>query len=250
MKDILIAENLGIKFYLNSHKRHTVKNTVSKLLSPGRIKKNAFWALKNISFKLEEGKILGVIGKNGAGKSTLLRTLGGIYKPDEGYLEAKGTISTLLSLGTGFQGELSGAENIYLSGVVMGFTEQEVSKQFDNIVKFSELGEFIDQPVKTYSSGMYARLGFSIAMHLKRDIMLIDEVLGVGDESFKVKSHAKIKELLEENRTFVIVSHSLPAILQFSHKVLLLEQGKMVAFGKPQEMVDKYLGEKNKPIAD
>lgn len=242
MNYIIKAQNLGIKFRLQTAHKSTLKGFIHRVLTGKHRESQNFWALRNISFELKEGQILGIIGNNGAGKSTLMRVLGGIYTPDEGILEVKGRVSTLLSLTAGFQGDLSGIENIYLNGVLMGFKESDIDKVVDDIIEFSELGKFAYQPVKTYSSGMYARLGFSIAAHLREDIVLMDEILGVGDASFRKKSQEKIKQMLGEHATFVIVSHSMSALREYADKVLWLDRGEMKAFGEPNAVINEYLG--------
>jgi ABC-type polysaccharide/polyol phosphate transport system ATPase subunit len=239
--EIIKAENIGIKFKMHYDRRRTIRETVGRVFANKRRRVQEFWALRGISFNVESGKTFGIIGKNGSGKSTLLRVIGGIFVPDEGALEVCGTVSTLLSITAGFQPELSGLENIYLNGVLMGFREQEIDSVLDNIIEFSELGQFIESPIKTYSSGMYARLGFSIAIHLKRDIMLIDEVLGVGDTKFRLKCEKRIGNLMEEGRTIVLVSHSMEAIKKFSNKVIWLEKGTKRAEGAPEEVIEQYL---------
>lgn len=239
MSTIIKAENIGISFPMNQSKgslKSSLKNIFKKK------KKGTFWALRNVSFEVENGEILGVVGANGSGKSTLLKVIGGIYAPDEGKITVNGTPSALLSLGTGFRPEATGMENIYLNGLMLGFTKKEVEDQIPNIIDFSELGEFINRPVKNYSSGMRARLGFSIAAFLNQEIMLVDEVLGVGDQSFKNKSRAKMKELIEDkSKTVIIVSHNLESILEYTTKVLWINKSKFMMLGDPQKVIDAYL---------
>lgn len=200
-----------------------------------------FEALKGISFEVEKGEILGIIGKNGSGKSTLLRTLAGIFSPDEGTVDMHGYGVSLLSIGVGFQKELSGRENIYLSGMLLGFSEEEIKKKADEIIEFSELGDFIDMPVGTYSSGMHSKLAFSITAILETDIMLVDEVLSVGDERFKKKSYQKMRNLISnKDRTVVIVSHSLNALAELCTSVLWLHEGNIKMIGEPLEVIEKY----------
>ncbi len=201
-------KNISINFRLSRFKSNTLKGKIVSVFNKSNDtrQKQYFWALKDVSFDIKQGDILGVVGTNGSGKSTLLRTIGGIYTPDEGSIKVNGTVSTLLSLGTGFKQELSGRENITLNGVIMGFSKEEISNNTQAIIDFSDLGDFIDEPVKNYSSGMVARLGFSIAVHLKRDIMLIDEILGVGDFKFRKKSQDKMLELMKEGRTLSLLA--------------------------------------------
>jgi ABC-type polysaccharide/polyol phosphate transport system ATPase subunit len=242
MMKIIQAENLGLKFKYHREKRGTLKGTLARLISSQKRLPTEFWALRGLSFSVNKGETLGVIGRNGAGKSTLLRLIGGIYAPNEGLLEVTGSVSTLLSVTAGFQKELTGVENIYLTGVLMGFNEKEIDAVVEEVIEFSELGEFIEAPVKTYSSGMYARLGFSIAIKLKKDIMLIDEVLGVGDSKFREKCEKKIEETIKDDVTIVLVSHSMTAIEKFCDKVIWLEKPAIKEMGAPQYVVERYLG--------
>ena len=200
-----------------------------------------FEAIKGISFEVPKGEILGIIGKNGSGKSTLLRTLAGIFSADEGIVDMHGYNVSLLSIGVGFQKELSGRENIYLSGMLLGFKEEEIKKKADEIIEFSELGDFIDMPVNTYSSGMHSKLAFSITAILETDIMLVDEVLSVGDEKFKKKSYAKMQSLISnKDRTVVIVSPSLGSLEKLCTSVLWLHEGEIKMIGKPKDVIAKY----------
>jgi ABC-type polysaccharide/polyol phosphate transport system ATPase subunit len=202
------AENLGISFKTNRRGKANLQDVVAGMFGNKQDKAGTFWALRGISFKLERGEILGIVGRNGSGKSTLLRAIGGIYSPDEGRIEVHGKVSTLFSTTVGFQPELSGIENIYLNGILLGLSSKEVDELLDSIVDFAELGNFINMPVRTYSSGMYARLGFSIAVNVKGDILLIDEILGAGDAKFNQKARQKMEELLREGRTIVLASHN------------------------------------------
>lgn len=200
-----------------------------------------FEALHGISFQVAQGEIVGLIGRNGSGKSTLLRVLAGIFEADRGSVDLHGHTVSLLALGVGFQKQLSGRENIYLSGLLMGFSKQRIDAQIDEIIEFSELGRFIDKPVQTYSSGMQSKLGFAITAILKTDIILVDEVLSVGDSHFKKKSFNKMKELIaEKNRTVIIVSHNTSTIQDICEKVIWLHDGDIKMIGKTEEVVDLY----------
>ncbi len=200
-----------------------------------------FKALKGVSFEIEEGKILGIIGKNGSGKSTMLRAIAGIFSPDKGKIDLHGNSVSLLSIGVGFNKKLTGKENIYLSGMLLGFSEEEVKKKEKEIVDFADIGDFINRPVKTYSSGMYSKLAFAITAILETDIMLIDEVLSVGDVKFKEKSYNKMKELIsDEHRTVIIVSHSLRTIRELCNEVLWLHDGQIKMIGKPGDVIPAY----------
>jgi ABC-type polysaccharide/polyol phosphate transport system ATPase subunit len=244
---IIRATGLGVKFRRYQSRRRRLR---ALLLSPrkGDLQAREFWALRNVSFEVEEGEIFGIIGANGAGKSTLLRTIAGVYVPDEGVMDVKGRVSPLLSLGAGFRPDLSGRENIYLNGVLLGLREKEIDARLDEIVSFAELEEFIDQPVRTYSSGMIARLGFSIAMSVQPDILLLDEVLGVGDERFRQKSKGRMREFMEHAKAIVVVTHSMGFVRDFCTRVLWLERGKIRLIGDTENVVASYLEEgKSKP---
>lgn len=208
------------------------------------LKKNKikeFQALCDVSFNVEKGNILGVIGKNGSGKSTLLNAIAGIFSPDSGTIDLKGNSVSLLSIGVGFQKELSGRENILLSGMLLGFSEKQVQERMEDIISFSEINEFIDAPVRTYSSGMYSKLAFSITAILETDIMLIDEVLSVGDSKFKRKSYKKMKELItDENRTVIIVSHAIETLGDLCSEILWLHNGQIEMLGQTKEVLEAY----------
>lgn len=211
------------------------------LLSRKRQKAEVFQAVKNVSFSVREGEILGLVGKNGSGKSTILNTVAGIFAPNSGTIDLHGHSVSLLSIGVGFQRELSGRENIILSGMLLGFSEKQVRERMEEIIEFSELGEFIEAPVRTYSSGMYSKLAFSITAILETDIMLIDEVLSVGDAKFKKKSYNKMKELIEdENRTVIIVSHSAETIRKLCDRVLWIDAGEVRMFGETDVVMGEY----------
>ena len=200
-----------------------------------------FHALKGVSFEIEEGKILGIIGKNGSGKSTMLRAIAGIFSPDKGTIDLHGNSISLLSIGVGFNKKLTGKENIYLSGMLLGFSEEQIKEKEKEIIDFADIGDFINKPVKTYSSGMYSKLAFAITAILETDIMLIDEVLSVGDVKFKEKSYNKMKELIsDEHRTVIIVSHSLGTIDELCNEVLWLHDGKIKMIGSPSKVLPAY----------
>ena len=230
VKDLVIRyRRLSIKKQFLSFKKN--KNGGSKV----------FEAIHGISFELEKGEILGIIGKNGSGKSTLLKTLAGIFSPDEGSVDVHGHDISLLSIGVGFQKEMSGRENIFLSGMLLGFSQDMIEQKTQEIIEFSELGDFIDQPVKTYSSGMYSKLAFSITAVLETDIILIDEVLSVGDERFKKKSYGKVKSLISnKDRTVVMVSHSLSSLQDLCTKILWIHEGNIKKIGDPETVIAEY----------
>ena len=211
------------------------------LLRGKKNKAEVFEAVKNVSFNVKKGEILGLIGKNGSGKSTMLRAIAGIFTPNSGSIDLHGNSVSLLAIGVGFQTELTGRENIMLSGMLLGFTEEQIKAKSQEIIEFSELGKFIDQPVRTYSSGMHSKRAFSITAILNTDIMLIDEVLSVGDARFKKKSYKKMKELItDENRTVVIVSHETKTIRELCHKVLWINDGEMIRYGYTEEVLTAY----------
>lgn len=230
------VENLCINY--RGLKSYSIKKN---LLRGKRNKSEVFEAVKNVSFKVKEGEILGLIGKNGSGKSTMLRAIAGIFSPNSGKVDLHGHSISLLSIGVGFQKELSGRENILLSGMLLGFSEKQVKERMDEVIRFSELEDFIDAPVRTYSSGMYSKLAFSITAILETDIILIDEVLSVGDARFKAKSYAKMKELISgKDRTVIIVSHDNKTIAELCDKVLWINDGSLVQYGDTNEVLEAY----------
>lgn len=235
-KNIAVTvKNLHI--YYRGLKKTSIRSSWTRL----KKKIEIFEALKGVSFELEEGKILGIIGKNGSGKSTMLRAIAGIFSPDKGSIDLHGHSISLLSIGVGFNKKLTGRENIYLSGMLLGFSEEEIAKKEKEIIDFADIGNFINKPVKTYSSGMYSKLAFAITAILETDIMLIDEVLSVGDINFKEKSYNKMKELIsDDKRTVIIVSHSLGTIKELCDEVLWLNDGKIIEIGKPDDVIPKY----------
>ena len=219
-------------------KSFSVKKSFFKLK---KTKPEIYEAVRGVSFKVKKGDILGIVGKNGSGKSTLLRALAGVFSPDSGEIDLHGYTISLLAIGVGFQKALSGRENIYLSGMLLGFSEDQIREKIDEIISFAGLGKFIDMPVQTYSSGMYSKLAFSITAILETDIMLIDEVLSVGDAKFKKKSYKKMKELImDENRTVIIVSHNSDTIRNLCTSVLWLHEGEVRMMGNTDEVMDAY----------
>ena len=230
------VENLSICY--KGLKSYSIKKN---FLLGKRTKPELFEAVKNVSFKLEKGEILGLIGKNGSGKSTMLKAIAGIFTADAGTVNLHGNSVSLLAIGVGFQKELSGRENILLSGMLLGFSEEEIKSRTDEIIAFSELGEFIDKPVRTYSSGMYSKLSFAVTAILETDIILIDEVLSVGDARFRKKSFAKMKELIsQKDRTVVIVSHDRKTIVDLCDKLLWINDGELMQFGDPRKVLQAY----------
>ncbi len=200
-----------------------------------------FWALKDVSFEIKQGDKVGIIGRNGAGKSTLLKVLSRITEPTTGSIQIKGRVASLLEVGTGFHPELTGRENIFLNGAILGMSKVEIQRKFDEIVAFAEIEKFLDTPVKRYSSGMYVRLAFAVAAHLEPEILIVDEVLAVGDVQFQKKCLGKMEDVGREGRTILFVSHNMGTVQQLCNKSILLEQGKVKDVGSVNEMIDKYL---------
>jgi lipopolysaccharide transport system ATP-binding protein len=202
-----------------------------------------FWALRDVSFEVRQGEVLGIIGRNGAGKSTLLKILSRITEPTRGRITIRGRVSSLLEVGTGFHPELTGRENIYLNGAILGMTQREIRKKFDEIVAFAEVEQFLDTPVKRYSSGMYVRLAFAVAAHLEPEILVVDEVLSVGDAAFQRKCMGKMSDVNQQGRTILLVSHNMPAVLNICSKGLLLSAGRVCVLGAASDCVQQYMKE-------
>ena len=238
-KDIIKVENVGMKFNLSKEKIDSLKDYIIKSIK-GQVSYNEFWALKDINFTLQKGDRLGILGLNGAGKSTLLKVIAGVYKPSTGSVERNGVLAPLLELGAGFDPQYTGAENIYLYGAVLGYSKKFIDEKFDEIVEFSELGEFIDVPIKNYSSGMRARLGFSIVSLVSPDILILDEVLAVGDAKFRKKSEAKVMSMFDKGTTVLFVSHSLEQVKRLCNKAMILEHGELKAIGDIGEISKIY----------
>ncbi len=218
------------------------KNTFFQMYNEDSITDTHLWALKNVSFEIKEGEVYGFIGRNGAGKSTLLKILSRIIKPTKGTIQGRGKISSLLEVGTGFHADLSGRENIYISGYMLGMKKHEINSKFDEIIEFSGIEKFIDTPVKRYSSGMYVRLAFAVAAHLEPDILIVDEVLAVGDVEFQKKCLGKMKDVSrEKGRTIIFVSHNMQAISTLCEKSIWLQKGSVIANGDTQSVVNSYL---------
>jgi lipopolysaccharide transport system ATP-binding protein len=208
------------------------------------------WALKDVSFEVKQGEVLGIIGRNGAGKSTLLKIITGVTAPTSGQIRAKGRVASLLEVGTGFHPELTGRENIYLNGAILGMKKAEIAHKFDEIVAFSEVEQFIDTPVKRYSSGMYVRLAFAVAAHLEPEILLVDEVLAVGDASFQKKCLGKMEDISQHGRTVLFVSHNIPAVTRICGRSIMLEEGKVALDGPVQEVTGVYLQSASRSLAE
>lgn len=236
------AKNISLTY--KHIRQSTLKESVLSILSPGRKKGKvkSHTALNNVSFNIERGTTVGILGKNGSGKTTLLRTIARIYSPDSGELKVNAQTVSLLALGVGFDSSMTGLRNIYLNAMLRGATKKQIDEKLDEIIEFSELGDFINAPIKTYSSGMRSRLAFSIAVIFDPEILLIDEALSVGDEAFKVKSFAKMREIIEDKRhTIVMVSHNLSQIKELCDTLIWMDSGKIMEIGNPTEVVNNYL---------
>ena len=230
------ARNLGVRYNLRLTRKTTVRQTFSQALKR-RDGPTHFWALHDVDFQVDHGESLAVIGPNGAGKSTLLQVLAGIIEPSEGLVTMRGNVSSLLTLGAGFDPDLTGIDNILLAGAFMGIDDREMRRRLPDIVEFADIGPFIDAALKTYSSGMRARLGFSIATAVDPDVLLVDEVLATGDQSFREKSRKRIEELISAAKGIVLVTHDMHWVTIFCNRAMLLEQGRVVADGDPAEVV-------------
>ncbi len=233
------VDDLGIRYNLRLTRRTTLKSSIAGLRG-GTGGPTHFWALRHLSFRLEHGESLAVIGPNGAGKSTLLLALAGILEPSEGEIRTNGRVSTLLTLGAGFEQELTGRDNIDLVGAFLGMGHREMARLAPEIIEFADIGAFIDAPVKTYSTGMRARLGFSIATAITPDILLLDEVLGTGDQTFRARSQARVRELVEKAKAIVLVTHDLTYVTEFCNRAILLERGQIILEGEPEPIVEEY----------
>jgi len=234
----IALDGLGKKFRLTHDRNWTLKAT---MLAGHRTRYEEFWALRDVSFDIPHGSTFGIIGGNGSGKSTLLKVLAGILRADEGTASANGRLSALLELGAGFHPELTGRENIYLNGAILGFTARDIRQRFDDIVGFAELDKFIDEPVRNYSSGMYVRLGFSVAIHVEPEILLVDEVLAVGDHTFQRRCLERFDRLRDEGRTIVVVSHDLDMIGWLCERTAWINRGSLAALGPSGEVIEAFV---------
>ena len=236
--DVAVSlDGLGKKFRLTHDRNWTLKAT---MLAGHRTRYEEFWALRDLSLEVEHGQTFGIIGGNGSGKSTLLKVLAGILRPDEGAATVDGRLSALLELGAGFHPELTGRENVYLNGAILGFTAREIRRRFDDIVGFAELDRFIDEPVRNYSSGMYVRLGFSVAIHVEPEVLLVDEVLAVGDLTFQKRCLDRFAQLKAEGRTIIVVSHDLDMVGWLCDRTAWIQQGVLQAVGPSSKVIDRF----------
>ncbi|MBQ9197659.1 MAG: ABC transporter ATP-binding protein [Clostridia bacterium] len=239
MAPIINVDQVSMRFHMNTTKTTNLKEWVVGFLK-GRLRYSDFYALQDISFSVDAGEVLGIIGQNGSGKSTLLKIISGVYKASSGSVSVTGRIAPMLELGSGFDYELSGRENVFLNGAILGYGEKFLRSKYDEIVEYSELQDFIMQPLKTYSSGMVTRLAFSIATQVAPEILIVDEILSVGDERFQRKSGARMRELMTGGTTVLMVSHSIDQIREMCTRALWLDHGKLMDIGDTQKVCDAY----------
>ena len=241
MSDSAVSvRDLGKRFRLYHERNQSIKSAIMRRKVSSY---EDFWALRDITFDVPQGSNFALIGSNGSGKSTLLKCLAKILWPDEGEITSRGRVASLLEVGSGFHPELSGRENIYLNGSILGMNRKEVARKFDDIVDFSEIGKFIDQPVKSYSSGMYVRLGFSVAIHVQPDVLVVDEILSVGDAAFQEKSKAKFTELHDEGKTVILVSHALGTVLEMCDQAAWIEKGTLRTVDTAESVANQYIAD-------
>ena len=238
-KPAVVVDNVSMKFNLSKEKVDNLKDYLIKFIKK-EIKYNEFWALQNVNFEVQKGDRVGILGLNGAGKSTLLKVIAGVFKPTEGKVIKNGRLVPLLELGAGFDPQYTGRENIYLYGAMLGYSKEFIDEKYDEIVKFSELKDFIDVPIKNYSSGMKSRLGFSIATVVSPKILILDEVLSVGDAKFRKKSEKKVLSMFDSGVTVLFVSHSLAQVKRICNKAMILEKGKLIAYGDIDTISKQY----------
>ena len=247
MNDIVLEFKNVYKRFSRGEKNDSLRDLIpyltKKLLFRGegyKLKEKEFWAVKNVSFEIKRGEAVGIIGPNGAGKSTILKLLSGILRPNSGEIAVNGRLSALIEVGAGFHPDLTGRENIYLNGAILGMKRSEIQNKMDQIVEFSELSDFIDTPVKRYSSGMYARLGFSVAAHVDPEILLVDEVLSVGDFTFQHKCLEKMQDIVKKGTTVIFISHNIPSVIKLCQKTILLNKGEINQYGDSREVCRQY----------
>ena len=239
MEPMIEVKNVSMRFRMANDNIHSIKEYVVQMLK-GKIKYNEFEAMKDVSFDVMPGEVVGLIGHNGAGKSTTLKVISGILKPSAGSVNVRGNIAPMLELGSGFDYDMTGRENIFLNGAILGYSEAFLKSKYDEIVEFSEIGQFIDVPLRNYSSGMIARLAFSIATVVVPEVLIVDEVLSVGDANFQQKSYNRMMELMHGGTTVLFVSHSLPQIRGMCNRVVWLDHGQVKMFGDTQTVCDAY----------
>jgi ABC-2 type transport system ATP-binding protein len=236
---VILLEGASVRYRLPRERIVSIKDYTIRRIK-GQIAFDDFWALKDVSFEVRKGETLGIIGPNGAGKSTLLKLVAQVLRPTTGRVRVRGRIAPLLQLGAGFDPELTGRENVFLNGTILGFREVDVAQRFDRIVDFAGIRDFIDLPLRTYSTGMVARLGFAIATDVQPDVLIVDEILSVGDEEFQRKSGARLRELRRHGDAILLVSHGLEFVRRLCHRVAWLDHGRLRAIGPPDEIVEQY----------
>jgi len=242
MKEKVVeVKDVSLKFKIDKNRANSLKEFFVRFLKRDLKPEGEFWALKNISFDVEKGDVIGIVGRNGAGKSTILKVISGIMKPTTGQVVVNGTIVPMLELGSGFDFEMTGRENIYLNGAILGYSKKFIEEKYQGILSFSELGDFIEAPLRTYSSGMIMRLAFSIACVVNPEILIVDEILAVGDANFQAKSRGRMLEMMSGGTTVFFVSHDINQIREMCNKVLWLEHGEMKNFGETEIIVNQYI---------
>ncbi len=239
MNSAVVVNNIYVSYRMVNSV--SIKQSLTYRRGKSKPRVEEFQALKDVSFEVERGQTVGIIGSNGAGKSTLLKTLAGVFQPDQGSIHLYSESISLLAIGTGFENDLSGVENIYLNGILLGMNRKELDGKLQEIIDFADIGDFVYKPVRTYSSGMRVRLAFSIASNIQPDILLIDEVLGVGDEIFREKSTARIKDMITSDRTVILISHNMTTIKEMCNRVLWLEKGEVQDYGEPEKIINDYI---------
>jgi ABC-2 type transport system ATP-binding protein len=239
LREVIHLENVGVRYRAPDERIPSIKEYTIRWLQ-GRLKHREFWALQDVSLNIFQGEALGLIGHNGAGKSTLLKLIARVLRPTSGRVIVRGNVAPLLEFGAGFHPELTGRENVFLNGALLGYTRKEMEEKFNRIVDFAELWEFIDAPMRTYSSGMWARLGFAVATDITPDILIIDEVLSVGDEAFQRKSAARMQEFLSQGATILVVSHNMTLIEAMCRRVAWLHHGHLMQVGEPEPVIQAY----------
>ena len=237
---VIEVENLSIKYNKSTERVDNIKEYLIRKLK-GQMRFEEFWALNDVSFSVEKGETVGIIGLNGSGKSTLLKVIAGVLRPAKGQVRVRGTVAPLIELGAGFDPDLSARENIFLNGAVLGYSRKQMQNLFEEIVDFSELRDFLDVPVKNYSSGMQARLGFSIATAIIPDVLIVDEVLGVGDHKFQKKCHKRMQEIIASGATVLFVSHSIEQVNEICNRAIWIDSGKIVMDGNVDEVCTSYM---------
>ncbi len=234
------VEDIHIRFNMSKEKVNGIKEYLLKFIKRELLYEE-FWALRGVSLEIGQGEVFGIVGLNGAGKSTLLKVVAGVLEPTKGKVEIKGNIAPLIELGAGFDMELTARENVYLNGAILGYSKAFLNEKFDEIIEFAEIREFLDVPLKNYSSGMVARIAFAIATIVEPEILIVDEILGVGDFKFQEKCKKRIKKMIEDNVTVIMVSHSIDQIRSMCDRAILLEKGKIIEIGDANEICDLYI---------